>query len=140
ELAHDSDDVVTIADRVTVELVRLEHALQFAHGGFAVDRLHRARHVLSGGRFEKSMHGGSSSSSISLAGQERTAARFGCEIAGNTTEHPFSEARVAIGAGNHDARADIGGGLVKLLADAGRMFGDSCAGLDPVGAPAFRQL
>src|ERR1044071_7620874 len=66
ELAHDSDDVVTIADRVTVELVRLEHALQFAHGGFALNRLHRARHVLSGGGFKKSMHGGSSSSSISL--------------------------------------------------------------------------
>ena len=64
ELAHDADDVVAIADRVTVEIVLVEHSLQFAHGGLARDGLHRARHVLSGGGFEKSMHGSSSSSSF----------------------------------------------------------------------------
>ena len=124
KLAHDADDVVAIADRIAVEIIRVEHSLQFAHGGLARDGLHRARHVLPGGGFEKSMHGGSSSLSISSTGQERAAAQFSCKVAGNATEHPFAEARVAIGAGNHGACPDIGSDLLELFGDIAGLFGN----------------
>ena len=42
------------------EIIGLEHLVQLAHRGVARNRLHLARHVLPGRRFEKSMHGGSS--------------------------------------------------------------------------------
>jgi len=62
ELAYDPDDVIAIANRIAIEIVLVEHSLQLTHGGVTRHRLYRARHVLPGGRFEKSMHGGSSSS------------------------------------------------------------------------------
>jgi len=61
EVAHDADDVIAFAHRIAVEVVSLEHLVQLAHGGIAGNRLHLARHVLLGGRFEKSMHGDPSS-------------------------------------------------------------------------------
>jgi hypothetical protein len=37
-------------------------------------------------------------------------------VARNAAEHPFAESRVAVGAGNHGARPDIGSNVLELPA------------------------
>src|SRR4029453_8337141 len=70
----------------------------------------------------------------SLTGQERAAARFSCKVACNAAAHPFAEGRVAIGAGNHGASADIGGDIFELRGDAAGLFGNDGVRRDAMAA------
>src|SRR5881409_3080690 len=58
----------------------------------------------------------------SLTGQKRAAARFSCKVACNAAEHPFAEARVAVRAGDHGARPDMGGDVLELPGHGAGLF------------------
>src|SRR3954451_14199401 len=77
---------------------------------------------------------------ISLTGQERAAARFSCKVACNAAERPFAEARVAVGAGNHGARADMGSYALDLPVHAAGFFGNDGVRRDAVAAQPCRHV
>src|SRR2546423_13868268 len=76
----------------------------------------------------------------SLTGQERAAARFGCKVASNAAEHPFTEARMAIGAGIHGPRSDIGGDVLELPVHAAGLFRNDGVRSDAVTAQPRRHV
>src|SRR5690349_21459589 len=76
----------------------------------------------------------------SLTGQERAAARFSCKVACNAAEHPFAEARMAIGAGNHCARPDMRGDVLELRGHAAGLFGNDSVRRDAMATQPCRYV
>src|SRR4029079_9814283 len=68
----------------------------------------------------------------SLAGQKGTTTGLGHQMAGDATEYPFTEPRMAIGPGNHRAGVDVGGNPVELSGRCGVRFRNDGAGQDTV--------
>src|SRR5438445_6154489 len=75
-----------------------------------------------------------------LMGQERAGARFSFKVACNAAEHPFAQSRVAVGAGNHGARPDIGSDVLELTGHPAGLLGNDAVRRDAVPAQPRRHV